>query len=113
MTVPQVELKTGETYRGTLVEAEDNWNSQMKDITVTGRVRRFALALNRPAFPWFRVSACSASTLPSLAWHAHAARLRRPGLCVAARCTARRVRQSYGGNCDASAPRVCVGRPSD
>jgi small nuclear ribonucleoprotein D3 len=34
-----VELKTGETYRGTLVEAEDNWNSQMKDITVTGRVR--------------------------------------------------------------------------
>lgn len=35
----QVELKTGETYRGTLVEAEDNWNSQMKDITVTGRVR--------------------------------------------------------------------------
>ena len=36
---PQVELKTGETYRGTLVEAEDNWNSQMKDITVTGRVR--------------------------------------------------------------------------
>ena len=38
----QVELKTGETYRGTLVEAEDNWNSQMKDITVTGRVRRVA-----------------------------------------------------------------------
>ena len=35
----QVELKTGETYRGTLVESEDNWNSQMKDITVTGRVR--------------------------------------------------------------------------
>ena len=42
---PQVELKTGETYRGTLVEAEDNWNSQMKDITVTGRVRRVASAL--------------------------------------------------------------------
>lgn len=31
------ELKTGEMYRGTLLEAEDNWNSQMKDITVTGR----------------------------------------------------------------------------
>ena len=45
---PQVELKTGETYRGTLVEAEDNWNSQMKDITVTGRVRRRASA---PAGP--------------------------------------------------------------
>jgi small nuclear ribonucleoprotein D3 len=41
-----VELKTGETYRGTLVEAEDNWNSQMKDITVTGRVRR--LSTSRP-----------------------------------------------------------------
>lgn len=36
----QLELKTGETYRGTLVEAEDNWNSQLKDIVVTGRVRR-------------------------------------------------------------------------
>ena len=33
-----MELKTGETYRGMLVEAEDNWNSQLKDITVTGRV---------------------------------------------------------------------------
>lgn len=34
-----MELKTGEVYRGMLLEAEDNWNSQMKDITVTGRVR--------------------------------------------------------------------------
>jgi len=41
----QVELKTGETYRGTLVEAEDNWNSQMKDITVTGRVSARAVEL--------------------------------------------------------------------
>lgn len=34
-----MELKTGELYRGMLLEAEDNWNSQLKDITVTGRVR--------------------------------------------------------------------------
>lgn len=39
-TPAQVELKTGETYRGVLVEAEDNWNSQMKEIVVTARVRR-------------------------------------------------------------------------
>ena len=49
----QVELKTGETYRGTLVESEDNWNSQMKDITVTGRVR--GLRLSEPGL-WVRVS---------------------------------------------------------
>jgi small nuclear ribonucleoprotein D3 len=46
----QVELKTGETYRGTLVEAEDNWNSQMKDITVTGRVRTPARRRTSSAF---------------------------------------------------------------
>ena len=40
----QVELKTGELYRGMLLEAEDNWNSQMKDITVTGRARAPAAA---------------------------------------------------------------------
>mmetsp|Transcript_6900 Transcript_6900/g.11583 ORF Transcript_6900/g.11583 Transcript_6900/m.11583 type:complete len:110 (+) Transcript_6900:35-364(+) len=30
-----LELKTGEIYRGQLVEAEDNMNVQMKNITVT------------------------------------------------------------------------------
>lgn len=32
-----VELKSGELYRGYLVEAEDNWNAQLRDITVTAR----------------------------------------------------------------------------
>ncbi len=32
-----VELKTGEMYRGQLVDAEDNWNCQLKDVTATGR----------------------------------------------------------------------------
>ena len=32
-----LELKTGEVYRGQLVEAEDNMNVQMKNITVTER----------------------------------------------------------------------------
>jgi small nuclear ribonucleoprotein D3 len=32
-----VELKTGETYRGELFEAEDNWNVQLKDVTATAR----------------------------------------------------------------------------
>ena len=57
MTAPQVELKTGETYRGTLVEAEDNWNSQMKDITVTGRVRRLRVCAEPAVLAVVRVSA--------------------------------------------------------
>eukprot|EP00210_Caulerpa_lentillifera_P002168 g2082.t1 len=32
-----VELKTGETYRGDLHDAEDNWNVQLKDVTATAR----------------------------------------------------------------------------
>eukprot|EP00732_Lithocolla_globosa_P003515 Lithocolla_globosa_v1_NODE_2854_length_1845_cov_5.579564.p1 type:complete len:124 gc:universal NODE_2854_length_1845_cov_5.579564:1415-1786(+) len=31
------ELKTGEVYRGTLTEAEDNMNSQMSDVLMTAR----------------------------------------------------------------------------
>ena len=33
----KIELKTGETYRGQLVETEDNWNCQMTDLTHVGR----------------------------------------------------------------------------
>ena len=33
----QIELKNGETYRGTLLESEDNWNCQLEGITQTGR----------------------------------------------------------------------------
>ncbi|KAF9143397.1 small nuclear ribonucleoprotein Sm D3 [Mortierella sp. GBA39] len=32
-----IELKTGSVYRGTLFEAEDNMNVQLKDITMTAR----------------------------------------------------------------------------
>ncbi|KAF8936424.1 small nuclear ribonucleoprotein Sm D3 [Dissophora ornata] len=32
-----IELKTGSVYRGTLFEAEDNMNIQLKDITMTAR----------------------------------------------------------------------------
>ncbi len=35
---PQAELKTGETYRGELHEAEDNWNVQIKNCTSTAKV---------------------------------------------------------------------------
>ena len=34
---PQVELKSGETYRGDLKEAEDNWNCQLANVTATSR----------------------------------------------------------------------------
>lgn len=32
-----VEMKTGETYRGQLLEAEDNWNCQVGEVTATGK----------------------------------------------------------------------------
>ena len=40
--VVTVELKTGEVYRGSMVECEDNWNCQLDNITFTakdGKVR--------------------------------------------------------------------------
>jgi small nuclear ribonucleoprotein (snRNP)-like protein len=37
--VVTAELKTGEVYRGTLVECEDNWNCQLENITFTAKVR--------------------------------------------------------------------------
>ena len=38
----QVELKSGQTYRGELFEAEDNWNCQLKNVTATERVCLFS-----------------------------------------------------------------------
>ncbi|GAB2225060.1 hypothetical protein Droror1_Dr00005843 [Drosera rotundifolia] len=35
--VVTVELKTGELYRGTMVECEDNWNCQLESITFTSK----------------------------------------------------------------------------
>lgn len=35
--VVTVELKSGESYRGELFEAEDNWNCQLKDVTATAK----------------------------------------------------------------------------
>ncbi|BDA42731.1 Small nuclear ribonucleoprotein Sm D3 [Coccomyxa sp. Obi] len=32
-----VELKSGETYRGELAEAEDSWNVQLKNVTATAK----------------------------------------------------------------------------
>mmetsp|Transcript_31865 Transcript_31865/g.57031 ORF Transcript_31865/g.57031 Transcript_31865/m.57031 type:complete len:129 (-) Transcript_31865:124-510(-) len=32
-----VEIKSGETYRGELWEAEDNWNIQLKTVTATAK----------------------------------------------------------------------------
>ena len=37
--VVTVELKSGENYRGELIEAEDNWNCQMKNVQATAKVR--------------------------------------------------------------------------
>ncbi|KAJ1930610.1 small nuclear ribonucleoprotein Sm D3 [Tieghemiomyces parasiticus] len=35
--VVTIEMKNGQTYRGTLLESEDNMNVQMKEVTVTAR----------------------------------------------------------------------------
>ncbi|KAL7714755.1 Small nuclear ribonucleoprotein Sm D3 [Entamoeba marina] len=36
-TTVTIETKTGEMYRGKMVETEDNMNCQLKDVTVTGK----------------------------------------------------------------------------
>lgn len=36
--VVTVELKSGELYRGNMIECEDNWNCQLESITFTGKV---------------------------------------------------------------------------
>ncbi|KAI7979730.1 Small nuclear ribonucleoprotein SmD3b [Camellia lanceoleosa] len=36
-----VELKSGELYRGSMVECEDNWNCQLENITFTAKMGRF------------------------------------------------------------------------
>lgn len=33
-----VELKSGELYRGSMIECEDNWNCQLENITYTAKV---------------------------------------------------------------------------
>lgn len=43
----QVELKSGETYRGELAEAEDSWNVQLKNVTATAKVSRDIPSMNR------------------------------------------------------------------
>ncbi|CAO3652426.1 unnamed protein product [Mucor hiemalis] len=46
-----LELKTGQLYRGKLLEAEDNMNIQLRDITVTARDGRVSqLDQNAPMF---------------------------------------------------------------
>lgn len=35
--VVSLELSSGETYRGKLIESEDNMNVQLRDVTITGR----------------------------------------------------------------------------
>ncbi|KAL9244806.1 hypothetical protein vseg_018532 [Gypsophila vaccaria] len=35
--IVSIELKSGELYRGTMVECEDNWNCQLDNITFTAK----------------------------------------------------------------------------
>lgn len=57
MHIITLELKTGEVYRGQLVEAEDNMNCQMRNITVTerdGRTTKLEYAFIRGSkIRWF------------------------------------------------------------
>lgn len=39
--VVTVELKSGELYRGSMIECEDNWNCQLESITYTAKVLFF------------------------------------------------------------------------
>ena len=111
MTLPkqqQVELKSGEVYRGTLVEAEDNWNCQLTNVSLTGRdgalffakdrcgcrraLRSRTKRRRRPSrmnlffflFSLFRVSLCSSSSSSSSDNTIIASVFRRYGILTAA-----------------------------
>ncbi|RRT31982.1 hypothetical protein BHE74_00032582 [Ensete ventricosum] len=43
--VVTVELKSGELYRGSMIECEDNWNCQLENITYTAKVLLFSSLL--------------------------------------------------------------------
>lgn len=43
--VVSVELKSGELYRGSMIECEDNWNCQLENITFTARVCFFFISI--------------------------------------------------------------------
>uniref|UniRef100_A0A453JCR1 Small nuclear ribonucleoprotein Sm D3 n=1 Tax=Aegilops tauschii subsp. strangulata TaxID=200361 RepID=A0A453JCR1_AEGTS len=49
--VVTVELKTGEVYRGSMIECEDNWNCQIENITFTAKV--FTSSFSPPSPPSF------------------------------------------------------------
>lgn len=48
--VVTVELKSGELYRGNMIECEDNWNCQLENITFTAKVLFFHLCGNYGIF---------------------------------------------------------------
>ncbi|KAL8489641.1 hypothetical protein ACS0TY_025515 [Phlomoides rotata] len=41
--VVTVELKSGELYRGSMIECEDNWNCQLENITYTAKDGKVSL----------------------------------------------------------------------
>ncbi|RVW50960.1 Small nuclear ribonucleoprotein SmD3b [Vitis vinifera] len=46
--VVTVELKSGELYRGNMIECEDNWNCQLESITFTGKCAVISAVLKNP-----------------------------------------------------------------
>jgi len=46
-----VEMKSGERYRGSMVECEDNWNCQLESITYTAKVRLHIFLVSCVIFP--------------------------------------------------------------
>lgn len=46
--VVTVELKSGELYRGNMIECEDNWNCQLESITYTAKVLFFPIHSSNP-----------------------------------------------------------------
>uniref|UniRef100_A0A8I6XYL0 Small nuclear ribonucleoprotein Sm D3 n=1 Tax=Hordeum vulgare subsp. vulgare TaxID=112509 RepID=A0A8I6XYL0_HORVV len=48
--VVTVELKTGEVYRGSMIECEDNWNCQIENITFTAKLEHVFIMGSRVRF---------------------------------------------------------------
>ena len=68
LTNAQIELKTGEQYRGVLKNTQDNWNCQLEDVTYTARVRNIYISRALTTHGWCQL-ATPVSVEPSARCH--------------------------------------------
>ncbi|XP_013600137.1 PREDICTED: small nuclear ribonucleoprotein SmD3b isoform X1 [Brassica oleracea var. oleracea] len=65
-----VELKSGELYRGSMIECEDNWNCQLEDITFTAKVNKDDGKVSQLEHVFIRGSKVRFMVIPDILKHA-------------------------------------------